>query len=268
MGCAIRILPGFVGVVLSAFGPMAPPAIAADAISLRFEGFGLLGVPVLTLRHYLDESEDRYAITVDYTTSGIAGVVIDLTSHAEVTGRFSADSAQPERYRKETRRNGVDRRNRVDYLADGTVVGSSAPPEPERGPPVAASGTVDNLTAYFLLERQLARTGSCALTVPVFDGQHRYDLYFSDAGQQLLSPAGGQRFEGSTIACRMERRHLVGNPDPEQREGARRGTIWYARLVPGDVLTPVRMQLETQIGTIDGYLAALSGRGVELRLME
>jgi len=30
----------------------------------------------------------------------------------------------------------------------------------------------------------------------------------------------------------------------------------------------VRMQLEAQIGTVDGYLAELHGRGVNLKLME
>jgi hypothetical protein len=37
-------------------------------------------------------------------------------------------------------------------------------------------GTVDQLTALFLLERQLARRGSCDLIAPVFEGCRRYDL--------------------------------------------------------------------------------------------
>ena len=56
--------------------------------------------------------------------------------------------------------------------------------------------------------------------------------------------------------------------DPEQSEGARKGTFWYAPLLAGDAVVPVRMQLETQIGTVDAYLAELHGRGVDLRLME
>ena len=48
----------------------------------------------------------------------------------------------------------------------------------------------------------------------------------------------------------------------------RQGTIWYARLVPGDLMLPVRLKMVTEIGTVDGYLAELHGRGVNLKLME
>ena len=41
-------------------------------------------------------------------------------------------------------------------------------------------GTVDQLTAYFVLERQLAQSGRCALVVPVFDGSGLYNVRFTD----------------------------------------------------------------------------------------
>jgi hypothetical protein len=70
-----------------------------------------------------------------------------------------------------------------------------------------------------------------------------------------------------TIACRMAR-HDRGASEPEQSEGAKQGIFWYAPLLPGDVVVPVRMQLETQIGSVDAYLAELHGRGVDLQLMK
>src|SRR5438270_730440 len=96
----------------------------------------------------------------------------------------------------------------------------------------------------------------------------RYDLQFSDAGRKKLSSVAGQQFEGEATACKMQRQDLPGIAQPEKDEGARQGTIWYARLLPGDVMVPVRMQLEAQIGVVDGYLAELHGRGVNLKLME
>jgi hypothetical protein len=38
--------------------------------------------------------------------------------------------------------------------------------------------------------------------------------------------------------------------------------------VPGDLLVPVRMQMDTQLGVVDGFLAELHGRGVNLTLMQ
>jgi hypothetical protein len=233
---------------------------------MRMEMQGPAGVPVLTLYTRLDEAGDRYRLAADYATSGIAKLMVDIRTHAEASGRLTPASAMPEAFHSESRRNGVDRHNRVDYRPDGTLDGGSTPPLPQPISAQAMRGTIDNLTAYLRLERQLARGGDCALTVPVFDGRHRYDLQFTDAGRKTLTPAGGQNFQGETVACRMTRINR-GIPGPEENEGASAGTVWYARLLSGDVLIPVRMELETQLGTVDAYLAEIHGRGVDLMLM-
>ncbi len=258
---------GFGAVPLLALGLLAAPAVAADRISARVEVYGLMGLHVLRLHTQLEEAGDRYSIAVDYATTGVAGLVVDQSTRAEARGRITAVSPQPESFRSNTRRNGVERHNRVEYRPDGTVDGASNPPPEAPVPAEAARGTVDNLTAYFRLERQLVAKKTCNLTVPVFDGRHRYDLVFEDAGEEKLESDGGQKWEGTAIACKMTR-HLKGVPDDEEGEGARRGTIWYAPLLPGDVMVPVRMQLKTQIGTVDAYLAEVHGRGVDLQLME
>src|SRR5438067_4478989 len=207
-----------------AFGVAAAPAVAADQISMRVEVYGPLNLHVLTLHTRLERNGDSYAVMADYATTGVAGLVVDQKTHSQARGRITPASAQPESFRSDTRRNGVERHNRVDYRPDGSLEAGSDPPPPQPMTPEAARGTVDNLTAYFRLERQLAAKKTCAMTVPVFDGRHRYDLVFEDAGQKTLSPESGQRFEGTTIACRMTR-HLRGVPDGEQGEGARQGTI-------------------------------------------
>jgi hypothetical protein len=254
--------------ILLTVGCRIAPALAGDRISTRIEVYGLLGLHVLTLRSTLEVSDDRYAITVDYATTGVAGLVIDQRAHAQVRGRLTPVSAEPESYRNDTRRNGVDIHKVIQYRPDGSVEGSATPPPPEPVASAAVRRTVDNLTAYFRLQRQVTATKTCALTVPVFDGRDRYDLAFADAGQATLSPEDGQQFEGAAVGCRITRYLRDNNPDDEEVEGAERGTIWYASLLPGGVAVPVRMHLETQIGTVDGFLAELHASGVDLRLME
>jgi hypothetical protein len=251
----------------AALGLLAAPALAADRITARLEVYGLMGLHVLRLHTQLEEAGDRYSIAVDYATTGVAGLVVDQSTRAEAQGRIVGASAQPDSFRSTTRRNGAERQNHVNYRPDGSLDAGSVPPPANPVSPDAVRGTVDNLTAYFRLERQLAAKRTCNMTVPVFDGRHRYDLVFEDAGQEKLDSDGGQKFEGTAIACKMTR-HLKGVPDDEEGEGARRGTIWYAPLLPGDVMVPVRMQLKTQIGTVDAYLAEVHGRGVNLVLME
>jgi hypothetical protein len=269
--------------MISAIGPLPPrgawvgllalvafstPGLADQRVATRFEVFGFAGMNVLTLQNRTEESGEHYTVTTDYATKGLASVFVNLTTHAEARGRLIPGSAQPEWFRNDSRRNGTERRSHVDYRPDGAVDGAATPALPQPLPMAEMRGTVDNLTAYFRLERQLARTGSCASTARVFDGRHAYDLVFTDAGRQVLSPSGGQHFSGNAIACHMTRRYPPGIADPEQDEGAREGTIWYASLVPGDLLVPVRMEMDTQLGVVVGYLAELHGQGVDLTLMQ
>ncbi|HKS88030.1 MAG TPA: DUF3108 domain-containing protein [Stellaceae bacterium] len=269
MNCAPRLRSAIAGLVLMPFGALsgAAPA-AADQIATRFEVFGFAGIRVLSLRSRTDENGAQYAISVEYRTQGMARMFVDLTTRAQVQGRLVEGAAQPEWFRNDASRNGVERHSRVDYRPDGAVVAASTPAPPDPITPQAARGTVDNLTAYFRLERQLAAKGSCALTDRVFDGRHRYDLVFTDVGRKTLAPSGGQNFAGEAIACHMTRHIRDGMPNAERDEGARSGTIWYARLISGDLMVPVRMQLDTQLGSVDGYLAELHGRGVDRAFME
>ena len=253
---------------LLALASLSSPGHADEQITTRFEVVGFAGINILTLHSRTEESGGRYAITVDYATKGMANVLDSVSSHSEVHGRLVPGSAQPDWFRNDTRHAGVDRHSRVDYHPNGTIDSGVIPPLSPPIPLAAMAGTVDNLTAYLRLQRQLARTGSCALSARVFDGRHAYDLIFTDAGREALTPSGGQKFSGSTIACRMRRQYLPGVVQPDKDEGARAGTIWYARLVPGDLMVPVRMQLDTQFGTVDAYLAELHGGGVNLTFME
>jgi hypothetical protein len=269
MICAVNLLSlRGACLLLLALAAFSPPGLADQRVATRFEVFGFAGIGVLTLRNSVDLSGERYAVTTDYATKGIASVFVNLTTHAEAHGRLGAGSAQPEWFRNDSRRNGTERHSRIDYRPDGGVDAAATPPPSVPLPVTATNGTVDNLTAYLRLERQLARTGSCASTARVFDGRHAYDLVFADAGRGQLSPSGGQKFSGDAIACRMTRHYPPGVTDSEKDEGAQGGTIWYARLLPSDLLVPVRMEMDTQLGVVEGYLAELHGQGVDLMLMQ
>jgi Protein of unknown function (DUF3108) len=268
MPFAVRFtLPPIGALLLLVGGALARPESQSERILMRFEGFGPAGIHVLTSRTKIDQTGDRYAITSDLATRGLASIVVSLTGHAEVRGQITAGTPYPEMYREVRRRNDDERHNRVDYPPDGAVVGASNPPPPEPVTAAAARGTIDNLTAYFLVERQLGRLGHCARAIRVFDGRHRFDLYFANVGHKELSPEGGQQFSGRTTVCRMTRVEIAGFAS-ESGEGVQSGTIWYAQLLPGDLMVPVRMRLVSELGEIDVYLAELQGRGVDRKLME
>jgi hypothetical protein len=249
------------------------PAAAADMVTMEFEGFGPAGLHILTTHTVIEETPVAYVIQGDFETAGVGAIFANVSNRSLVEGREQANVPHPLTFESETDRNGKVQHLSVKFNTDGVPDGSVSPPPKE---PVTSvnyqqlPGTVDNLTAYLLLERQVARGGGCDLRVPVFDGRHRYDLVFSDAGKHVLTPADGQNFNGETQACRMVRDELGGfYVDKNHEEGASSGTIWYApRMISGDLAVPVRMTMQTEIGDVALFLSKLHGRGVDLKLMD
>jgi Protein of unknown function (DUF3108) len=252
---------------LSAGAPGAQAA-EADRVDARFEIYGFAGFHVLTNRTKVEESGDRYAVTMDLDTRGLASVFVNLTSHSQVHGSLGKAAVHPEAYHADVLRNGVERHYRVDYRGDGTVINASVPPP--SGPPFVVGadqihGTVDQLTAYFLVEHQLARRGTCTMIVPVFDGSGLYNLRFTDLGPETLSADGYQVFSGPSEVCEVVRQDILVNPNRNE-DTYQRGKIWYARIIAGDRMLPVRMEFDTAFGIVHGYLAELHGPGADLRL--
>ena len=149
--------------VVAASALLTVPAIASERVDLRFEVFGFAGLHLLTTQTSADVTPDGYSIAVEINTRGIVSAFIDLHSRSEVYGTLSKQSAQPDAYRSAVRRNGTERGYGVKYLAHGDVINTQAPSRQKsiKIDPQQLRGTVDQLTAYFIVERQLARTGSC-----------------------------------------------------------------------------------------------------------
>src|SRR5437660_5807247 len=146
------ILPRLASLTTIAFvllftpGGSRAPAAETDRVFARFEIYGFAGFHVLTNRTTIQEIGDRYAITMDLDTRGLASVFVDLTSHSEVHGEFARNTARPEAYRADVRRNVAEKHYAIDYRRDGTVTNVSAPAAAERPFLVAAEqirGTVD-----------------------------------------------------------------------------------------------------------------------------
>ncbi|MGC2522111.1 MAG: DUF3108 domain-containing protein [Stellaceae bacterium] len=258
-----------IAAVLLALGSAPSAAAPPQKLEARFEVFGFAGIHLLTNRTTVEEAAHQYGITMNLDTRGLARVFVDLTSHSDVRGDLDGDTAHPQLYRSDVSRNGVGRHYRVDYGEDGTVVDASTRPSSGSPLPVTKEqirSTVDQLTAYFLLERQLSDRGTCAMVVRVFDGSGLYNLRFTNFKRETLTADGYQNFAGPAQSCEVVRQDLVTNPDGSERT-YQRGRIWYARVVPGDDVMPVRMEYDTALGVVKGYLAEVRGTGIDLYLM-
>jgi hypothetical protein len=251
-------------------GPRAEPAAMGNEVELRIEVYAFAGFHVLTNRTTIDASPGRYRITTEIDTRGIVSLFIDLNSRSETHGRVAGNAVVPEAWHADVRRNGVDRRYRIDYAPGGPLASEWAPPATTWQspiPPQRLAGTVDQLTAYFIAERQLRDRGSCSIVVPVFDGHGRYNLRFKDVKPGDPDNRGPRYYSGPTHACdviRLDVADFPGNKDPAEAT-YRRGRLWYARLGPAGQMVPVQIDYDTEFGIVTGYLAELRGPNGTLR---
>jgi hypothetical protein len=253
------------GVLLTGCGAAA----AERRVEARYEVFGFAGIHLLTNRTTVAEGPRQYSITMDLDTTGLARVFVDLNSHSVVYGEVGRNAVHPQSYHADVDRNGVDRQYGLSYGGDGAVIDAATSSALTARPlPVTEQqirGTVDQLTAYFLLQRQIADRGTCALVVHVFDGSGLYDLRFTNLKRETLSADGHQNFTGPSQSCEVVREDILASPDPS--EGTyRSGRIWYARVGPGLDVMPVRMEYDTEFGVVRGYLAEVRVGGVDLHL--
>ena len=151
---------------------------------------------------------------------------------------------------------------------DGSVTNASLP-SPPAGPLLVAAeqmrGTVDQLTAYFLVERQLARGGPCAFIIPVFDGSGLYNLRFTDSSGRRCQPTGTRTSPARRRSARSPAR-ISSQPRPQRGHLPARQDLVRPR-GEGDRVLPVRMEYDTAFGVVKGYLAELRGRGINIQLM-
>lgn len=269
--CAkLGFLTGIVAALSYFAAALSGSSAELEHLEARFEIFGFAGFHVLTNRTTVQEHNDHYDITTDLDTRGLASVFVDLTSHFEVYGKLARDALLPEAYRADVRRNGEKHHYGLDYTGDGGVSNVSTPPFSGRPLLVSAErmrGTFDQLTAYFLVEHQLAQRGNCRALFPVFDGSGLYNLHFTDLGRETLSSDSYQNFAGPTQVCEVVREDALIDRNKNE-DTYRRGKIWYASLIRGDRVVPVRMEFETKFGVVRGYLAELRAHGIDLHLME
>ncbi|HZT87915.1 MAG TPA: DUF3108 domain-containing protein [Stellaceae bacterium] len=266
-------LPRLAALSLAVAALLNVPAVAADTgrIDSRIELYAVAGLHVMTIRETLSESPTSYAITMGLQSRGIANLFANIRSRTEVTGRIAGGRLYPQTFDSNIDRGGEDIVTRATF-GNGSVLSVNVTPRPTKArtpvTPDQLRGTVDEHTAYYELERQLASTGSCALTVPVFDGLHRFNLLFRDLPPSSALDHPVREFSGPTKGCEVTRQKISGFPIDGDKEGMDHGRMWFARLLPGPFMLPVQMEFDTELGVIRGYLAELHGHGVDLALMK
>ena len=249
----MRILLGLLLVVF---------AVPAEAVEVHYEAYAA-GLNVVAMDADFDVTADRYRVKLDYRTVGGLSVLFSSRQSTTVEGRFVGDRAVPQRFYSAGTLRGAPRVTQIDYRDGQPVVRQLVPAtETEREPvaPAQQADTIDSLSAMAELIHTIQRTGRCDGRATTFDGRRLSMLDARTAGPQALESSWRSSFAGMTLRCDFVGRQLAGfmlNEDRATLQRPQMGTAWFAPLVPGGAVVPVRIAFRTRwFGDATMYVAA------------
>lgn len=259
-----------------ALGAAALPA-EADAsgqpenVRLGYEVY-FSGLHILSVDAELETSDEKYRLKVSSATQGMTDFFVGWKGESETSGLFAGSAAVPQGFRNRGVWKGDPRLVEIDYSASGDVTSYKVEPEPDpdevtRLPDNAEVGTSDPLTVIALVTKEINRGATCSGSFPVFDGKRRYDVTISPKAPEFISPNDYSIYSGQALACGLDLKILGGDRKEKSKyaETARNRVVYVARPLENAPAVPVRLQIETDYGTLMAHLTRFETGDMKLR---
>lgn len=185
----------------------------------------------------------------------------------DVSLKAEGEGLRPGRYMTVNTTRPPTKTMQLEFVEDGSfTVTRNLPESPDETaeeqvlPAQLPANIADPLSASLLAVKTLAETGSCAQTIPVFDGKRRFDILLHDAGISEISKSRFNSYEGPAILCglaierisgfKKPRRH-IGQWDQDKDEPPK---LWIARVRPDMPPVLVRFTGALALGSIVVHL--------------
>jgi hypothetical protein len=241
----------------------APASASGDGtLSLDYEAyFG--GFHVVSARTTISRAGAEYEVQGEARARGLLDWYAGWKGRAVSEGVLGDGlTVSPEVHRNEGEWRGSTRRNSLTFLPDGSVdVEQESPPDPNKLTPIpeeSIPGTVDPISAIMALARTMEVAGDCTGTIPVYDGRRRYDLSVTQGDSRVFEPNDYTIFSGEAVACVVDFERIGGFrvEQSKYQQTARDRIVWVGRPLDGVPPIPVRIEVETDYGTLLVHLTA------------
>lgn len=221
------------------------------------------GFSIVTFDASIDLGAEAYRVAATMRTTGMLAMIVRGEQVTLVEGRVQPGQASatslalaPSRFLMEGTWRSTLRRVAMSWTAGQPEVISLLPAnqdEREPVPPELQRNTVDTLTALAALVRQAAATNRCDGAAQVFDGRRRSDFTATTEGMETLEAHRWGSFSGPALRCRFEGRQVAGfwkEADRAEAAKPRGGLAWFASPGPGLPMIPVRIEADSNWGTV------------------
>lgn len=264
MAVTARLFAFCAAVVLaSALSPAAARAAeraAARTLDLTYDVY-LGGLHIFTFDVDMTLQPDRYRVAAEGATQGMVGWMYGWQTSLSAEGRERNGRIAPERYDAESNWQGNQRTVQLGFAGDGGYeLERTPPPEPDPDvegglPETLPEGTVDPLSLAVAASQALVETGRCDQTVPVFDGQRRYDLTLTQIDEATLPASEYSVYQGRAVRCGISMKRISGfrkswKSKRQWDAPTSAPTLWVAAIRPDLPPVPVRYDGAIALGNI------------------
>lgn len=258
IAAALMVLPVATADAARAAEAAQTPARLAYALTLA-------GIPIARADVDYDDRGGKYALGVDWHTTGLVGVFAAASGSVAADGRLVAGRPHPRNYRLSERKGDTPFEVSMG-LSGGRVGRLEVEPPAKTGEdivpvtPAHRVGVVDPLSAG-LIPASTAPDAVCNRVLPIFDGWSRWNLHLSLKTIETEAPAGTI---GPVAVCAVRWEpvagHRSGHRSVRYMAANRDVEVRLARLPDHGVWLPVETSVGTMLGTARATLQSVSAR--------
>jgi hypothetical protein len=242
--------------VLSTLAIYASAAAAETQLNVKY-GVSVAGFPVAKAYLSYALNGKGYKVTGSGRTTGVVRLFSDGQGKVSAKGTLNGKRQIPAAYAYDVTDD--DGKETLNMAFSGNRVGKVElnPPENpaklKRRVPLKRShkvGVLDPLSALFI---PADASTVCDRTLPIFDGEQRYDLVLTRKRTDRFR-GGRKNYKGRVVVCAVSYRPIAGHrADKKEVKYMQRNSgmeIWMAPVGNTGVMAPVSGRLNTKIGPL------------------
>jgi hypothetical protein len=216
-------------------------------------------IPVGKITWSTDIGDDTYTSTGSGEASGIASFLASGKGALSTRGTVKDGQLSPTEFTSDITQD--DEKGALKMVLDQgavTELKADAPAASADRVPVTAAhqqGVVDPLTAWLIPaagEGNGLGRAACERTLPIFDGQKRYDLKL--AFKRMDKMKADKSYDGPVLVCAVTFQPIAGHrpasPTVKFLAGGREIELWLAPVAGTRALAPIRVSVANMLGNI------------------
>ncbi len=250
----VKLLSATLLLALTGLGRAEAGATLEARYAVSFSGM-VIGQGALVV----EVNDEGYSAAGSAAVAGLLQAVTGGKGTAAARGQFVNGRVVPISYSGSSESKNRSQEVRLAGAAGVIKEVHVAPERPLRGDEVPLTDehrkdVVDPISALLMpVAGDGERTGpeACNRTLPIFDGEYRYDLVFSFERTDVAKDARG--YAGAVALCRVSYKpiagHRPGRRQVRELEANRNIFVWLAPIADTRVVIPYRVSFESKIGT-------------------